>query len=124
VFLDPDAFLEIRVVHRAPHPRRRAGDGSRLGAYGQVAGRMDSHLDNQGRKGAPRTAHFTVEKAEARRVEDRIFAYPEGTIAREIPRRPRGAARLVRARPRRARPASFDEGVISGSTPATSVGDH
>src|SRR5436853_6536870 len=35
--------------------------------------------------GAPRSAHFIVEKAEANvPVEDRIFEYPQATVAREI----------------------------------------
>ncbi|HYS09925.1 MAG TPA: hypothetical protein VEP66_14350 [Myxococcales bacterium] len=116
VFLDPDAFLEIRVVTERRIRGAEQVTEADLGAYGQVAGVWIPTSINQGRKGAPRTAHFTVEKAEANvAVEDRIFAYPEGTIAREILAAPEARPPSFEAPPAPP-PArlSFDEGVISG----------
>src|SRR5204863_77717 len=68
------------------------------------------------RKGAPRTAHFIVEKAEANvPVDARVFEYPQGTIGREIVAGPDARPPSSGAPP--APPmakVSFDEGVISG----------
>src|SRR5438477_9610154 len=84
VFLDPDAFLEIRIVKERRVRGSEQVTEADLGAYGQVAGVWIPTSIHQGRKGAPRTAHFTVEKAEANvAIEDRIFDYPPGVIARE-----------------------------------------
>src|SRR5213080_4998370 len=85
VFLDPDAYLEIRIVNERRVRGSEQVTEADLGAYGQVAGVWIPTSIHQGRKGAPRTAHFTVEKAEANvAIEDRIFEYPQGVIAREI----------------------------------------
>src|SRR4051812_32984181 len=116
VFLDPDAFLEIRIVNERRVRGSEQVTEADLGAYGQVAGVWIPTSINQGRKGAPRTAHFIVEKAEANvEIEDRLFVYPQGTIAREIVAGPGARAPSFEAPPAAA-PAkvSFDEGVISG----------
>src|SRR5207248_6981908 len=85
VFLDPDAFLEIRIVKERRVRGSEQVTEADLGAYGQVACVWIPTSIHQGRKGAPRSAHFTVEKAEANvAVEDAIFEYPWGTITRQI----------------------------------------
>src|SRR5438552_5782853 len=85
VFLDPDAFLEIRVTNERRVRGAEQITEADYGSYGQVAGVFIPTSINQGRKGAPRNAQFIVEKAEANvSVDDRIFEYPQGTIAREV----------------------------------------
>src|SRR6267378_279420 len=116
VFLDPDAFLEIRIVKERRVRGSEQVTEADLGAYGQVAGVWIPTSIHQGRKGAPRTAHFTVEKAEANvALGDAIFEYPKGTITREIVAAPDARPPSFEAPPAPA-PAkvSFDEGVISG----------
>ena len=116
VFLDPDGFLEIRIVTERHVRGSEQVTEADLGAYGQVAGVWIPTSIDQGRKGAPRTAHFTVEKAEANvQIEDRIFEYPQGTIAREVIAGPDATAPSFEA-PQLPAPdkVSFDEGVISG----------
>jgi photosystem II stability/assembly factor-like uncharacterized protein len=116
VFLDPDAFLEIRIVNERRVRGSEQVTEADLGAYGLVAGVWIPTSINQGRKGAPRTAHFIVEKAEANvPVDDRVFEYPQGTIGREIVAGQDARPPSFEAPP--APPAakiSFDEGVISG----------
>jgi photosystem II stability/assembly factor-like uncharacterized protein len=115
VFLDPDAFLEIRVVNERRVRGSEQITEADLGAYGQVAGVWIPTSINQGRKGAPRSTHFIVEKAEANvPVEDRIFEYPQGTITREIVAGPDARAPSFEAAPAPPTKVSFDEGVISG----------
>ncbi|HXN82420.1 MAG TPA: hypothetical protein VN883_08070, partial [Myxococcales bacterium] len=65
VFLDPDSFLEIRIVTERHVRGSEQVTEADLGAYGQVAGVWIPTSIDQGKKGAPRTAHFTIEKAEA-----------------------------------------------------------
>src|SRR5712672_502851 len=116
LFLDSDAFLEIRVVTERRIRGAEQVTEADLGAYGQVAGVWIPTSINQGRKGAPRTSHFIVEKAEVNvPVEDRVFEYPQGTITREIVAGPDARRPSFDAPPAPA-PAkvSFDEGVVSG----------
>src|SRR5712671_5031813 len=116
VFLDPDAFLEIRIVKERRVRGSEQVTEADLGAYGQVAGVWIPTSIDQGRKGGPRDAHFTVEKAEANvAVDDALFEYPQGTITREILAAPDARPPSFEAPPAPA-PAkvSFDEGVVSG----------
>ncbi len=115
VFLDPDAFLEIRVVNERRVRGSEQITEADLGAYGQVAGVWIPTSINQGRKGAPRTSHFIVEKAEVNvPVEDRVFEYPQGSITREIVAGPEARAPSFEGPPATPAKVSFDEGVISG----------
>ena len=116
VYLDPEAFLEIRIVNERRVRGAEQITEADLGAYGQVAGVWIPTSIHQGRKGAPRTAHFTVEKAEANvAVDDRIFDYPQGAITREIFPAPDARAPSFEAPPGPAHAkVSFDDGVISG----------
>ncbi|MFN2545911.1 MAG: hypothetical protein ABR567_00610 [Myxococcales bacterium] len=116
VFLDPDAFLEIRIVNERHVRGTEQVTEADLGAYGQVAGVWIPTSIDQGRKGAPKTAHFTIDKAEANvPVDDHIFDYPQGTITREINAGPNAQAPSFEAphAPQAAK-VSFDGGVISG----------
>ena len=54
VFLDPDAFLEIRIVNERRVRGSEQVTEADVGAYGQVAGVWIPTSINQGRKGAPR----------------------------------------------------------------------
>jgi hypothetical protein len=77
---------------------------------------MDSHLHRSGRNGAPRTAHFSVEKVEANvEIDDSMFEYPDRVLGGEIIAGPGAKPPSFEAQ-RTAAPASvsFDEGVISG----------
>src|SRR5438477_8993440 len=116
VFLDPDAFLEIRIVNERHVRGTEQITEADLGAYGQVAGVWIPTSIDQGRKGAPRNAHFTVDKAEANvEADDRIFEYPQGTITREVNAGPDAKPPSFEApRAQAAGPARFDEGIISG----------
>src|SRR5438309_7580842 len=64
VYLDPDYFLEIRIVKERRVRGSEQVTEADLGAYGQVAGVWIPTSIDQGRKGGPRTAHFIVEKVE------------------------------------------------------------
>ncbi|HET7784532.1 MAG TPA: hypothetical protein VFL36_01050 [Myxococcales bacterium] len=116
VYLDPDAFLEIRTVTERHVRGTEQVTETDLGAYGQVAGVWIPTSIDQGPKGAPRTAHFIVEKAEPNvQVDPRIFEYPQGTIAREVLAGPGARPPSFEApHPQLAGKVSFDEGVISG----------
>ncbi|HEY6911162.1 MAG TPA: hypothetical protein VI356_17420, partial [Myxococcales bacterium] len=117
VYLDPDAFLEIRIVSERHVRGTEQVTEADLGGYGMVAGVYIPTSIDQGKKGAPRTAHFTVDKAEANvAVDDRIFVYPQGSVTREVIAGPDAKAPSFEA-PRAAAhtgKASFDDGVISG----------
>ena len=116
LFLDPDAYLEIRVVTERHVRGTEQVTEADLGAYGQVAGVWIPTSIDQGRKGGPRTAHFSVEKAEANvAVEDRLFEYPQGTITREVIAGPEARPPSFEAKGTQAQaPVTWDEGVISG----------
>ena len=117
VFLDPDAFLEIRITTERTIRGTEQVTEADLGAYGLVAGVWIPTSIDQGRKGGPRSAHFTVERAEANvAVEDRIFEYPNGAAAREVVAAPEARAPSFEPPQAAATPGkvSFDEGVISG----------
>src|SRR5258706_240552 len=116
VFLDPDAFLEIRITTERHARGTEQVIESDLGAYGLVAGVFIPTSINAGRKGAPRSAQFVVDKAEANvPVEERVFEYPQGTIAREVLAGPDAKPPSFEApRALAAAKVSFDEGVVSG----------
>src|SRR5262249_51151575 len=76
-FLDPDAFLEIRIL-RVQHVRgvERVSEID-VGNYEQVAGVWVPFSFEAGDPGAPRTARITVERAEANvTVDPAAFRFP------------------------------------------------
>jgi photosystem II stability/assembly factor-like uncharacterized protein len=114
-FLDPDSFLEIRVVTERHVRGAEQVTEADLGAYGQVAGVWIPTSIDQGRKGVPRSLRIIVEKAEADvSVEDRLFSYPQGTITREVVAGPDAKPPSFEARLAGQGPVAFDAGVLSG----------
>jgi photosystem II stability/assembly factor-like uncharacterized protein len=118
-FIDPDSFLEIRLVtehHVRGAERVTEAD---LGSYGQVAGVWFPFAIEQGPKGAPRGARFTIERIEVNvEADDSLFKYPgDGAkVARSI--FPDAGAKVAEpvtaARPAPKTAPVLDSGVISG----------
>ncbi len=120
VFLDPDYFLEIRietVSHVRGTERITEAD---LGSYEQVEGIWIPFSIEAGRKGEPRTARITIERADVNvDAEDAIFRFPTpgtpiGRVIRaaEGTREPSSAA--APPTPSAERSPVFDSGVLSG----------
>jgi photosystem II stability/assembly factor-like uncharacterized protein len=120
LFLDPDYFLEIRVetVSRIRGAERITETD--LGSYEQVEGVWIPFSIESGRKGEPRQARYTIDRAEGNvDAEDSLFVFPPaGTPILRAIRPASGAARetTTAVRPPAAgeRPAVFDSGVLSG----------
>ena len=122
VFLDPDFFLEIRVETVARVRGSERITETDLGSYEQVAGVWFPFSAETGRKGGPRGARVTIERAEANvEVDDALFKFPPAwtpiprAIAAALAAGP--AASAVAARPPApggARGPVFDSGALSG----------
>jgi photosystem II stability/assembly factor-like uncharacterized protein len=128
VFLDPDYFLEIRVERVARVRGAERITETDLGGYEQVAGVWFPFSSESGRKGGPRNARVTIERAEANvGAEDALFQFPPaGTpIGRAIPAGGAGekaaAAPATPPAPAGARGPVFDSGIVSG-LPARNIG--
>jgi photosystem II stability/assembly factor-like uncharacterized protein len=122
-YLDPDAFLEIRVVTESHIRGAERISESDLGDYGQVAGVWMPFSIDSGRKGAPRTAHFAIDRIEANvEMDDTVFHFPAATtkVARTIAPGPGSASLgLAGAGPAgpvktESAPPIADSGVLSG----------
>ncbi|HYV44262.1 MAG TPA: hypothetical protein VFA20_05340 [Myxococcaceae bacterium] len=119
IYLDPDQFLEIRVV--SEHRSRGAlqvGETD-YGSYGQVNGVWMPFSIQSGPKGGPRFARFVVERAEGNvAADDAMFHFPAaGTrVERSIQPgpAPAQAAEAWKAPPAPKSPPVLDSGVISG----------
>jgi photosystem II stability/assembly factor-like uncharacterized protein len=120
VFLDPDYFLEIRVetVSRV-RGVEQIGETD-FGSYEQVEGAWIPFSIEGGGKGEPRSARFTVERAEANvEMDDGIFRFPPaGTpIGRAVMASgsaPAAAAASNPPAPAVARAPVFDSATLSG----------
>ena len=122
VYLDPDYFLEIRIVTISRVRGAERTTEMDLGSYEQVQGVWIPFSIEAGAQGQSRSARFTVERAEVNvPVDDGLFRFPpSGTpILRVIqpaaaapPAAP--AAGVRPPEPAGARPPVFDSGVISG----------
>jgi photosystem II stability/assembly factor-like uncharacterized protein len=119
VYLDPDAWLEIRVVTESHVRGVEQVTETDLGAYEPVAGVLIPFSVESGPKGRPHGQRITVERAEANvPADDALFRLPpKGTaVGRAIlpgpPAKPAAAAPV--APPAPARPPVLDAGVISG----------
>jgi len=121
-YLDPDAFLEIRIERESHIRGNEQITEADVGDYEQVAGVFIPFSIDSGRKGGPRTNHVTIDRAEPNvEIDDALFRFPGGgvagaTIAQVIVPGPAGAAQT--SAPSSA-PAStdapvFDSGVVSG----------
>lgn len=76
-YLDPDAFLEIRVVHVAKIRGVEHVHESDLGDYEQVAGVWIPMSIDSGSKGRPRDSHVHFDRAEANApLDDSLFSFP------------------------------------------------
>jgi len=117
-FLDPDHFLEIRVVSvRRIRGVERITEAD-LGSYARVAGVFVPFSIEVGEKGRPKFARFMAERAEANAAADEaLFAFPpQGTkVPRAVLRGPGDAPplELPPAAPSAAPPIA-DSGAISG----------
>jgi photosystem II stability/assembly factor-like uncharacterized protein len=76
-YLDPDTFLAMRVVTESKIRGVEQISESDLGDYEQVAGVWMPFSIDAGGKGQPRSAHFTIERAEANvELDDAMFRFP------------------------------------------------
>jgi photosystem II stability/assembly factor-like uncharacterized protein len=119
IYLDPDVWLEIRVVTESHVRGTERVTETDLGSYEQVDGVWFPFSIETGRKGGPKNQRITVERAEANvDANDALFHFPaEGTkVTRAILAgpAPARAAAAPQAKPAPARPAVLDSGVISG----------
>jgi photosystem II stability/assembly factor-like uncharacterized protein len=118
-YLDPDAFLEIRVVT----VRRVRGveqiSETDLGDYEQVNGVWIPFSSASGHKDAPRTVHHLIERAEVDApMDDAMFRFPAAgaRVERSIVAAPGAAPPGAGAAPPPPRAAApvLDSGIISG----------
>jgi photosystem II stability/assembly factor-like uncharacterized protein len=118
IYLDPDAWLEIRVVTESHVRGVEQVSVTDLGAYEPVAGVMLPFSIESGPKGRPPTQRVTITRAEPNvEADDALFRMPvKGAgVTRAILAGPPAAAVAVPAPPAPpARPAVLDSGVISG----------
>ena len=119
VYLDPTAFLEIRIV-TIKHVRgaERISETD-LGSYAQINGVWMPLSSESGSKGRPRTSRITYEFVEVNvDLPDSLFQFPAaGTPIVRALAPAAGAVAVVGAAPAGAKDDStppFDSGVISG----------
>jgi photosystem II stability/assembly factor-like uncharacterized protein len=119
VYLDPDSYLEIRIM--TVHKVRGAEQITEtdLGGYQQVAGVWLPFSIESGSKGGPRTSHIVVERAEVNiAADDSWFKLPPpktsiGSVIVAGPAEPHAIAAIA-APPAPAEKATLDGGTISG----------
>jgi photosystem II stability/assembly factor-like uncharacterized protein len=120
VYLDPDAWLEIRVVTESHVRGVEQVTETDLGAYEQVAGVWIPFSIESGPKGRPRGQRITVERAEPNvAADDALFqlAAKGAAVTRAVLPGPVAKASAVAARPAPPPPTQapvLDAGVISG----------
>jgi len=119
IFLDPDAFLEIRTVeiHRVRGTEHISEND--YGNYEQVAGTWIAFSVDSGAKGRPRSSHLTIEKVEVNvAVDDAVFKFPSAgaSLGRVAIPGPNASAPAPARPPVQAseQPPTVDSGVISG----------
>jgi len=118
LYLDPDYFLEIRVVTESKVRGVERITETDLGGYEQVAGVWFPFSIESGEKGKPRNFRLTVERAEPNvELDDALFRFPTGPVGRAVIPGPAPAQTAAAAPPsppgNRAAPV-LDSGVISG----------
>jgi len=117
VFLDPDYFLEIRIVTESKVRGVERINETDLGAYEQVAGVWFPFSVESGEKGKPRNFRLTIERAEPNvDADDALFRFPAGPVGRAVLAGPTTAQKAAAAPPAPAarRAEVLDSGVISG----------
>ena len=118
-YLDPDAFLEIRIVKESKIRGVERVTETDLGDYEQVAGVWIPFSIESGKKGGPRTEHLSIDRAEANvSIDDAAFQFPAASakVLRVIVAGPPAAASQPTP-PAVAAAAGepvMDSGVISG----------
>jgi photosystem II stability/assembly factor-like uncharacterized protein len=119
LYLDPDAFLIIRVI---THARVRGSERvteTDYGGYQQVAGVWIPFFLESGPKGEPRNSLIAIERAEANvEAADALFKFPIGaSAARKLIETPPGAGKPELGAPPAAAQREVpvaDAGVLSG----------
>jgi photosystem II stability/assembly factor-like uncharacterized protein len=118
VFLDPDYFLEIRIVTETKVRGVERITETDLGGYEQVAGVWFPFSVESGEKGKPRNFRLTIQRGEPNvEADDALFRFPTGPVGRAVLAGPAPAQKPAAAAPpapaaRRAE--GLDSGVISG----------
>jgi photosystem II stability/assembly factor-like uncharacterized protein len=117
VFLDPDTFLEIRITTQ--HHVRGAEHISEtdLGNYEQVAGVWIPFSRDSGAKGAPRSSHLTIDRAQPNVAgATDWFRYPAtGTHPERVLNLAKTQSTARATPPAKAvQPGRIDAGVLSG----------
>ena len=119
-YLDPDAMLEIRIVTESKTRGVERVTETDVGDYEQVGGVWIPFAMDSGPKGAPRRAHFLIERAEANvEVDGEAFRFPApgAKVVRTILRADSPAAASppgAPPAPAEAAPPAFDSAVVSG----------
>jgi hypothetical protein len=77
VFLDPDAFLEIRILTQRVEQGAQVETETDLGDYEKIGGVFIPFSEEAGRKGGPDKQKIVIEKAEANGpIDDSTFRFP------------------------------------------------
>jgi photosystem II stability/assembly factor-like uncharacterized protein len=118
IYLDPDAWLEIRITRVVKRRGIEETSETDLGDYEQVAGIWVPFAIESGAKGQPKGMHMTIEHAEVDVAPpDSLFQYPAPGkhVMRAIVAAPNAPAPSHVA-PQRAAGAKpvIDQGVVSG----------
>lgn len=79
IYLDPDHYLEIRIVSYRKVRGVEGVEETDLSNYERVAGVYFPFAIESGAKGGPKGAKISIEKAEANLpVGDQVFEFPTG----------------------------------------------
>src|SRR2546425_2218652 len=114
LYLDPDYFLEIRVVTETKVRGVERITETDLGGYEQVAGVWFPFSIESGEKGRPRNFRLTIERAEPDvQVDDALFRFPTGPVGRAVLAGPSPAQKTVSAAPPAPAAGKADE-LVSG----------
>jgi photosystem II stability/assembly factor-like uncharacterized protein len=116
VFLDPDTFLEIRIVTERHVRGAEQVTETDYGSYAQAGGVWVPMAVESGRRGAPKNVRVQIETAEANvDFDDGLFRWPTGPIARAVVAGAKVPAPAAAApRSKAAAAPVLDAGVLSG----------
>src|SRR5216684_3923952 len=123
VFLDPDYFLEIRIVTETKVRGVERITETDLGGYEQVAGVWFPFSVESGEKGKPRNFRLTIQRAEPNvEADEALFRFPTGPVGKRKSASSAstfGSARWMVRRKLRGFPFSPDSTENGNQTPAT-----
>src|SRR5713101_4662752 len=118
VFLDPDYFLEIRIVTETKVRGVERITETDLGGYEQVAGVWFPFSVESGEKGKPRNFRLTIQRAEPNvEADDALFRFPTGPVGRAVLAGPAPAQKPAAAAPPRSPRATKTAGPPSTWAP-------